>query len=424
MKVSYSLLLFALIQGVLLETLKVDLTQNLHEARHCASGSLYGITATLPENIEEMVKPLNPNVFVNPAKCGPDNQHNNNADAFTVAERIMDTTGKVQILMSDIYKGYYAFDNMDHWKKEVQEVVAKRKASKANNFDGYVLWNEPDISWKNDKPFPFDSGFWKPTYDMIRELDPDQRIIGPSYSWYHEDVMEKFLSYCKENKCLPDVISWHNGGDETIPDPIKSFRKLCQKYGIDPPLPISVNEYCSWEHGEEGCPGVNAHYIAKYERYDVESAGITWWFTPLPGRLGSLLTQDNQKGAGWYFYKWYGEMTGYMAAVTPIDEYKDKVDGFANVDEEKKYASLLFGGNSVGDLDIVFTKIPEFFGDKVHAKVEKVVWKNKDTPSNGPELVSEDDIAVSNGGLTVKTKIENKYYGYRVYLTPAGAASE
>lgn len=56
--------------------------------------------------------------------------------------------------------------------------------------------------------------------------------------------------------------------------------------------------------------------LAKFERYGVESEMISWWFTNLPGRLGSLLTANNQKSGGWYFYKWYGDMADYMAKVS------------------------------------------------------------------------------------------------------------
>ncbi len=298
----------------------------------------------------------------------------------------------------------------------VKEVVEKKKAAKNQNFDGYVLWNEPDISWKQDKPMDFISGFWKQTYDYVRELDPETRIIGPSFSWYTDERMEKFLSFCKANKCLPDVICWHVGGNQMIIDPILSYRKLEQKLGVGP-LPISINEYCSFEHEEEGCPGVNAPYIAKFERYGVESASITWWFTKLPGRLGSLLTADNKKGGGWWFYKWYGDMTGYMVKVQGPDERSDKVDGFGCVDEEKEYASLVFGGNSVGDVDVIFEKLPAFLGGKINVLVERVVWKNKETPVDGPEKVNEYEADGDGQSLTVKVKIEHKYYAYRIYLT-------
>ena len=55
-------------------------------------------------------------------------------------------------------------------------------------------------------------------------------------------------------------------------------------------------------HDLEGQPGSSARFIRKFERYKFDSAKITLWFVTFPGRLGSLLASDNQKGTGWYFY--------------------------------------------------------------------------------------------------------------------------
>ena len=49
------------------DTLTVDLTHTIRPATHCASGSLYGLTEKLPVDINEMVAPLKPNVFCQPA---------------------------------------------------------------------------------------------------------------------------------------------------------------------------------------------------------------------------------------------------------------------------------------------------------------------------------------------------------------------
>jgi hypothetical protein len=145
---------------------------------------------------------------------------------------------------------------------------------------------------------------------------------------------------------------------------------------------------------------------------------ISWWFTNLPGRLGSLLTASNQKGGGWWLYKWYGDMSGYMARVTPPNDKSEGVDGFAAVDAKQNYASLVLGGNSVGNVNVVFEKLPAFLGGKMKVTVERVTWKDKDTPVASTELVSEKEMTLTGSSLTVQVKIESQFYGYRVYLTP------
>jgi hypothetical protein len=93
-------------------------------------------------------------------------------------------------------------------------------------------------------------------------------------------------------------------------------------------------------------------FLAKFERNGVESAMISWWFTNLPGRLGSLLTANNEKGGGWWLYKWYGDMNGYMADVVPPNDKSEGVDAFAAVDEKQRYASIILGGNSIGTVNM------------------------------------------------------------------------
>ncbi len=148
-------LFLVLTTGVLSETLKVDLTDLFRDVTHCASGSLYGITEKLPASIDEMVAPLHPNVFVNPAKVGQGCQHGD--------------------------PGWpYQFGGMDNWKQQLTEIVAKKKAAKYKNIDGYGIWNEPDGTWKSNIDF---NQFFKDSVDYIRGLDTDAKIIGPCVDW-------------------------------------------------------------------------------------------------------------------------------------------------------------------------------------------------------------------------------------------------
>lgn len=401
-------------------TLKVDLSDSIRSATHCASGALYGITKDLPADVSSMIAPLNGNVYVQPAISGNGHQQPI-GDAFDVAKKLQGTTGKVQIRLADILPGWpYKWPGMDSWKKQVSEIVQKKKNSGLTNFDGYEIWNEPNGTWKNENG-DFNSYLWKNTYDLLRQQDPNAKIVGPSLAYYSSSFMESFLKYCKENNCLPDVICWHQWGSGGFIDALNSLHSIEKKYGI-PDIPISINEYCAGSDAAnqkyEGCPGYSVPFIAKFERNNVQSAMISWWFTRLPGRLGSLLTENNEKGGGWWLYKWYGDMTGYMARVTPPKDKSDEVDGFVAVDKKKKYVSLVLGGNTIGDVNVVFDKIPDFLGGKVRVKIEEVTWKDKDTKVNGTNLISESDVTINGTTLTIPVKLASNLYGYRVYLTP------
>ncbi|MDP4180928.1 MAG: hypothetical protein Q8942_07530 [Bacillota bacterium] len=150
----------------------------------------------------------------------------------------------------------------------------------------------------------------------------------------------------------------------------------------------------------------------------VDSACISWWFTAHPGRLGSLLATDTQKGAGWYFYKWYGDMTGNMVSVTPPNDASTQMDGAACVDSGSKYICLIFGGPNDGSASVTFKNIPSFIGSSATVKVEKVDWVSKDTVCNGTTTISTTNCTVSNGQINVTLPSCNNSSGYRIYITP------
>ena len=396
--------------------LDVSLGDSIKPVTHVATGSLYGLTETLPSNIEKDVAPLKPNVFLSPARSGSGRQQGIGG-AFLVAPRVESIGAKIQIRLADVLPGWpYKFQNMDHWKNEVKSVINDKLKSSNKNFDGYEIWNEPDGTWKNENG-DFNSVLWKQTYDLIRQMDPGAKIIGPSYSYYSSSRMDAFVKYCSQNNCMPDVVSWHQWGSANFVNTVESYRSIEKKYNVSP-RPFSINEYSSEEHSEEGCPGLSVPFIAKFERHGVESAMISWWFVPLPGRLGSLLTDKNERGGGWWLYKWYGDMSGYMAKVTPPNDKSDGVDGFAALDKKKGFASIVLGGNTKGEISVNISGIPEAFGSKVNVDVEYVVWENKDkaVPSTTP--VSSKEYDVNGGKITVPVNITNTKYGYHINITP------
>src|SRR5471030_2216684 len=164
-------------------TLTVDCGSTIRGVTHCASGSLYGVTETKPADIEKFVTPLKPYVFTNPALAGSQNQQPIGA-AIPVAGRLTNTTGKVMIRLADIYpKWPYSFTNMDDWLSKVTNVISQKKASGYSDFYGYEIWNEPDGTWTSTA-VNFNN-MWLQTYKLIRSLDSEAQIIGPSYSYYN-----------------------------------------------------------------------------------------------------------------------------------------------------------------------------------------------------------------------------------------------
>jgi hypothetical protein len=397
-------------------SIKVDLSDSIRPVTHCASGSLYGMTESLPADIATMVAPLKPNAFNQPAISGSGHQQPI-GDAMKVSARLTTTTAKVQIRLADILPGWpYKWPGQSSWLASVKSIIQSKLNSGRSNYDGYEIWNEPDGTWQSANG-DFYSILWKPTYDLIRSLDPSAKIIGPSYSYYNSSRMSEFLTFCKKNNCLPDIISWHQWGSEGFIGAVENLKTLEKNLGITE-RPLSINEYSSNTHTYEGAPGISVPFIAKFERNNVESAMISWWFTGLPGRLGSLLTATNEKGGGWWLYKWYGDMSGYMTNVTPPNDKSDGADAFAAVDKNARYASIVLGGNSIGTVNVSIGNIPSFFGSKVNVLLESVSWTDKDSPVTGTQKISSSDYTVSDHSISVPVNVTSQFFGYRIYITP------
>jgi hypothetical protein len=400
--------------------LSVSLSDSIRPVTHCASGSLYGITESLPSDIAGMVAPLHPHAFINPALAGSGHQQSMGG-AIKVSERIASTTGKVQLRLADVYpKWPYQWVSTSDFKSQVTTVINAVKSSGRSNFAGYEIWNEPNGTWQSANG-DFYTVCWKPTYDLIRSLDPTAKIIGPSYSYYISSSMKSFLTSCKNGNALPDIVSWHQWGAGGFAGSVSDYRSVETSVGIVgiSARELSINEYSSQTSDPyEGCPGYSVPLIAKFERYKVESAMISWWWTAYPGRLGSLLTSNNAKGGGWYLYQWYGDMTGYMAKTTPPNDKSDGVDAFASVDKSQQYASIVLGGNSVGTVTVTVSGVPSWMGSSVNVKLEYVTWTNKDQAVTGTTTVSTTKYTVSNGSFKVPVDVKSNLYAYRLYVTP------
>ncbi len=399
----------------------IDCNNVLRGATHCANGSLYGFIENTPGDLNSLVAPLNPFVFRNPARGSYGNQHPY-GDAIKVAQRLKNIpSAKVSIDLADMLPYWpYKWPGMNSWLAQVKSFAEDKMKSGCTNWYGYEIWNEPDGTFKNNG-VSFEE-MWKQTYHLLKAVDPNEKIIGPCDSWYNHNRMKSFLQYCKANNCIPDIMSWHElSGLDNVSYHIRQYRALEKELGI-PELPISINEYCDPKHEFEGQPGSSARFIGKFERYKIDSATISWWFTDAPGRLGSLLATNTQKGAGWYFYKWYGDMTGNMVNVIPPNDDSALADGAACVDTNQKYISFIFGGPNDGTINATFVNLPSFISSKATVKIEKIDWKGKDVVSYGPTTISEKVYDVRNRELSISVPNCNATSGYRIYITDGNGA--
>src|SRR5947208_3171023 len=82
--------------------------------------------------------------------------------------------------------------------------VSRRKAANLTNIYAYEIWNEPNGTWTSTS-IAFND-FWRQTFVQLRQIDPTIKITGPSISYYNQSYLQSFLSYCKTNSCLPDIV--------------------------------------------------------------------------------------------------------------------------------------------------------------------------------------------------------------------------
>ncbi|WP_230986939.1 CBM35 domain-containing protein [Cohnella fermenti] len=271
------------------------------------------------------------------------------------------------------------------------------------------------------------SEFFSQSYTKLKQLDSTAKVIGPSLAGYSHNFMVEFLTYQKVHNTLPDIGGWHILSGENITSTFEDYRAIESSLGITPE-PISINEYsgAGWL-SDEGKPGKVAPLIAKFERLQIDTAMQSYWDVPNPGRLGSLLSSSAQRNGGWWFYKWYGDMTGNMVSVTPPNVYDmTGLDGFANVDSLRQYASVLFGGVTDGTVNAVIQNFPSFFGtngSKVHVRVESTPFVNRSMAVNTTNTLFEADYTIAGNQITVPITGVNSNDGYRIYITPFGQAT-
>jgi hypothetical protein len=394
--------------------LTVDLATTTGPVTHAASGSLYGVTEKLPADVMALIAPLHPKMFNNPAA----DEQQPIGDAIVVAGRLAPVGALVTIRLADWFKGFYTFTTMADWFDKLGQTVSRRKAANLTNIYAYEIWNEPNGTYASQNPLSFNE-FWRQSFVKLRELDPDVKITGPSLSYYDEATLKSFLSFCKTNACLPDIVGWHELGGGNLTGTLQSYRALEKQLGIGP-LPISINEYSGGGHLDvEGQPGASAPLIAKFERFGVDSACISFWDVPHPGRLGSLLATNTDPNGGWWFYKWYGDMTGNMVSTTPpTPQSATALDGFANLDASSGSASVLFGGVNDGSIQIVVTgfKAAPYFGNTVHAVVEHTPFVNRSTVVKTIDTLSTADLPIADDQITVSVANANAKDGYRLRL--------
>jgi len=396
-------------------TLTVDLATSTGALRYGATGFLYGLGDEGIPN-DTMLAALKPQVT---AQKAPDGLQHPDGDALKIAPEFKRTGGRdIQIYMQDVYQSW-PYDNLGiaDYLAKVDTMTRKVVADPYRTSYVYVPFNEPDQQWYSGNLAGLEAD-WKTVFQKIRSIDSTARIAGPNFSGYQSANLKAFLTYTRDNGVLPDVMTWHELGDDfytSWQDHYNDYRAIETSLGISA-RPITINEY-GRSSGDLGVPGNLVQYVSKFEASKVDGC-LAYWTTA--GGLNDLVTHNNQATGGWWLYKWYGDLTGNTVAVTPPSA-SGSLQGVAALDSSKDQARVIFGGNnpSTGtyDTNVVVKGIPSYLGSTVHATVWGVDYSGLNA-STGPYVVQESDYTASSGQITVPLTGLKGQSAYQIILTP------
>ncbi len=277
---------------------------------------------------------------------------------------------------------------------------------------------------------------WKETYDMIRALQPDVKIGGPGYYEYNAEKERDFLSFCKANDCVPDVMIYHELGDlssRLLTDHATEYRALEKMLGIEP-LPVIVTEYGTMQ--ECGNPAAMLPYVCGFE-----SAGIygdvAYW--RLANNLNDNTADDNMPNACWWLYRWYADLEGNVLAQEKHDLFHGDFEKAVREGRELKYKDFytlpvlspekdriqVLCGAAAHTGQLRFDHLSATaLGKNVRVQVEEVQFRGLTGAVTTPTLLLDRNVFTAGDSLTVPLRDMREGAVYLVTVTPAGAANE
>lgn len=292
----------------------------------------------------------------------------------------------------------------------------------------YYPFNEADgggvnTGWFSKNGFSDEYNIaYKTCYDIIKSINPDAKIGGPNFQGYTDNnanQMQTFLTYCRDNNCLPDVIAWHELGE--ISSGLNSFTGHYEQYrALEKSLGIAPIEICITEYGAKSSnamPSNSLKWISVFEEKDTAGCRAYW---RTANNMNDLTGDYNSPNADWWVYKWYTEMLGQELSVVSSDS--SVLRGTASFNAEDAALDVIYAGaSSNGDgAKIVVQDIAAAFGEvsSVHMRVESVDFVGLTGEACEPYLLFDGDVAVTGNAVEWADTITTTG-AYKVTLTKA-----
>ena len=366
--IGISVLSLAIIAGIAfmiikIPTLTIDFSQQ-SDLTGRAAGFLYGLAEDdVPTS--EITESIGINTLATKPACGL--QHPI-GDVNQVAETFTEAGGEyLFIYTQDMYDTwYYQFDSLELYNERVKKTVTEMENSEYKDKLVYCIYNEMDNGvwfgdhWVEENRYKFYDA-WASTYNVVKEINPDAKIAGPGHCGYNYDWNKEFLTYCKENNCLPDMFVWHELAGEPnysiywMEYRFDEFNKMCDELGVER-IPICISEYGLMQ--TNGIPGESVKWISRLEADDIYGC-VAYW--RLANNLAETVADDVTPNSNYWVYKFYADMKGKELEVTEWDLFHSNIGnwlkgkyplfnkgfiGMASFDEAENKFYVLAGGSA------------------------------------------------------------------------------
>ncbi|GAB4004960.1 hypothetical protein GCM10029992_51430 [Glycomyces albus] len=405
----------------------VDYGADAGAAEHVASGFLHGIDLTHPT--QYLIDGLDVH-SIRGADYRPDLPSLYDPALY---DRVAATGANLQVGL------YYYVTNPDHpdngywpgdggdqdtWRQIVTDVYQEAR-QRDYEFDSWITWNEPDLQWNSpERPFTRYLEAHDVAYDTVKELDPEARVQAPELARYDFERLTQFLTYCKDNDCLPDVLAWHELTDSPtdVPGHLAQIRQWMADNGIDP-MPVAITEYQGTSDFNPNAwhVGKNVRWLAQFERarpVGLESAlWASWTPSPFSTEYEDDGTMVSLPRAAWWNYHAYGDMTGRMVEATSTSP--STVDALAAVDSGMHRSVALIGNQTSQtqhiNLDLVGIPAELTRNGRAHVRVETM---SNAATLTAPSPILDRDFTVQGGNATLELSLPADA-AFRVDVLPA-----
>jgi hypothetical protein len=296
---------------------------------------------------------------------------------------------------------------------ERHTALVKRMLDRGMGDVHYSIFQESNargLGWiESNEPYYLEA--YRLAYNAIKQADPEAIIVGPNaqwapWTWWWEDhegdytwFIRKFIDYCIDNQCMPDIIAWHDGyhcngiGLANAADEIRSY---LEKRGVGP-LPLEQDDVGCKER--QFSPGTYVSYLANIERARIKYTCKCCWDRDCHiNTLQGLLTKtDREPRSLWWMYKSYGDLTGQIVEVDP----GKTVDGVVAIDTETDIVRAVIGRyEDISEPVLIrFQGIDRRFNT---ARVQAEHIKNTEAePLEKPERTLEQTFEIRKGTIEV-----------------------